>query len=35
MGRCRYEVDFAARKAANYGSNGEEHLQAYSAVEVD
>ena len=35
MGRCRYEVDFAARKVAYYGSNGEEHLQAYPAVEVD
>ncbi len=33
--RCRYDVDFAARKVAYYGSDGEEHLEAYPAVKVD
>jgi hypothetical protein len=32
MGRCRWDVDFAARKVAYYGSNGEEHLETYPAV---
>jgi Protein of unknown function (DUF1398) len=34
-GVVRYDVDFAARTVAYYGVNGEEHIEAYPAVEVD
>src|SRR6185437_4806034 len=34
-GVVRYDVDFAARKVAYQGSNGEEYLEAYPAVELD
>ena len=33
-GVARYDVDFAARKVAYYGCNGEEYVEGYSAVEV-
>ena len=34
-GVVRYDVDFAARKVAYQGSNGEEYVEAYPAVELD
>lgn len=34
-GVVRYDVDFTARKVAYYGSNGEEYVEAYPAVEID
>jgi uncharacterized protein YbcV (DUF1398 family) len=34
-GVVRYDVDFIARKVAYYGCNGEEYIEAYSAVAVD
>jgi uncharacterized protein YbcV (DUF1398 family) len=34
-GVVRYDVDFAARKVAYEGSNGEEYVEAYPAVELD
>jgi uncharacterized protein YbcV (DUF1398 family) len=34
-GVVRYDVDFAARTVAYYGSNGEEYIEAYPAAEVD
>ena len=33
-GVVRYDVDFAARTVAYYGSNGEEYIEAYPAAEV-
>lgn len=33
-GVVRYDVDFAARKVAYYGSNGEEYVEDYPAVQV-
>lgn len=34
-GVVRYDVDFAARKVAYQGSNGEEYVETYPAVEID
>jgi len=34
-GVVRYDVDFKARTVAYYGCNGEEYVEAYSAVEID
>ena len=34
-GVVRYEVDFAARRVAYYGCNGEEYVEAYPAVEIE
>lgn len=34
-GVVHYEVDFAARKVAYQGSNGEEYVETYPAVELD
>ena len=34
-GVVRYQVDFAARKVAYYGCDGEEYVEAYPAVKVD
>ena len=34
-GVIRYDVDFTARTVAYYGSNGEEYVEAYPAVEID
>lgn len=33
-GVVRYDVDFAARKVSYYGSQGEEYVEEYPAVEV-
>jgi uncharacterized protein YbcV (DUF1398 family) len=33
-GVVRYDVDFAARTVAYYGSNGEEYVETYPAVEI-
>ena len=33
-GVVRYDVDFTARTVAYYGCNGEEYMEAYSAVEI-
>ncbi|HEY6447183.1 MAG TPA: DUF1398 family protein [Acidobacteriaceae bacterium] len=33
-GVVRYDVDFAARTVAYFGSNGEEYVEAYPAVEI-
>jgi len=33
-GVVRYDVDFAARTVAYYGSNGEEYIEEYPAVDV-
>jgi uncharacterized protein YbcV (DUF1398 family) len=33
-GIVRYDVDFTARTVSYYGSNGEEYVEAYPAVEV-
>ena len=33
-GIVRYDVDFTARTVAYYGCNGEEHVEAYPAVEI-
>lgn len=33
-GVVRYDVDFAARKVAYYGSNAEEYVEDYPAVQV-
>lgn len=33
-GVVRYEVDFAARTVSYYGCNGEEYVEAYSAVNI-
>jgi uncharacterized protein YbcV (DUF1398 family) len=33
-GVVRYEVDFAARRVAYYGSQGEEYVEDYPAVEI-
>ena len=33
-GVMRYEVDFMARRVAYYGSQGEEYVEEYPAVEV-
>ena len=33
-GVVRYDVDFAARKVAYYGCNGEEYVEDYPAVDV-
>jgi uncharacterized protein YbcV (DUF1398 family) len=33
-GVVRYDVDFAARKVAYFGCNGEEYVEAYPAVKV-
>src|ERR1700722_5616694 len=33
-GVVRYEVDFAARTFSYYGCNGEEYVEAYTAVEI-
>ena len=33
-GVVRYDVDFAARKVAYYGCNGEEYVEDYPAIEV-
>lgn len=30
----RYDVDFTARTVAYYGSNGEDHVEAYPEVEL-
>jgi uncharacterized protein YbcV (DUF1398 family) len=34
-GVVRYDVDFAARTVAYYGSNGEEYIESYPAVDVN
>lgn len=34
-GVVRYDVDFAARRVAYYGCNGEEYVEDYPAVEID
>jgi uncharacterized protein YbcV (DUF1398 family) len=34
-GVVRYGVDFAARKVAYYGSNGEEYVEEYPAVNLE
>jgi uncharacterized protein YbcV (DUF1398 family) len=34
-GVLRYDVDFAARKVAYQGSDGEEYVEAYPAVDID
>ena len=34
-GVVRYDVDFAARKVAYMGCNGEEYVEAYPAVKID
>jgi len=34
-GVVRYEVDFAARKVAYQGSNGEEYVEVYPAIELN
>jgi uncharacterized protein YbcV (DUF1398 family) len=34
-GVVRYDVDFAARTVAYYGSQGEEYVEAYSHVTID
>jgi len=34
-GVVRYDVDFAARKVAYMGCNGEEYVEAYGAVKID
>jgi uncharacterized protein YbcV (DUF1398 family) len=31
----RYDVDFAARKVAYQGPNGEEYVEAYPAIELN
>jgi len=33
-GVVRYDVDFAARKVAYYGCNGEEYVEEYARVEI-
>jgi uncharacterized protein YbcV (DUF1398 family) len=33
-GVVRYDVDFAARRVAYYGCNGEEYVEAYPAVDL-
>jgi uncharacterized protein YbcV (DUF1398 family) len=33
-GVVRYDVDFASRRVAYYGSNGEEYVEDYPAVQV-
>jgi uncharacterized protein YbcV (DUF1398 family) len=33
-GVVRYDVDFASRSVSYYGSNGEEYVEAYPAVDV-
>jgi uncharacterized protein YbcV (DUF1398 family) len=33
-GVVRYDVDFTARRVAYYGSNGEEYIEDYPAVQV-
>src|SRR5579863_9987055 len=33
-GVVRYDVDFAARKVAYQGSNGEEYVEAYPAIDL-
>jgi uncharacterized protein YbcV (DUF1398 family) len=33
-GVVRYDVDFAARTVSYYGSNGEEYVEAYPAVDL-
>jgi len=33
-GVVRYDVDFAARRVAYLGCNGEEYIEAYPAVEI-
>jgi uncharacterized protein YbcV (DUF1398 family) len=34
-GVIRYDVDFVARTVSYYGSNGEEYVEKYPAVEVE
>ncbi|MGH9718553.1 MAG: DUF1398 domain-containing protein [Candidatus Acidiferrales bacterium] len=34
-GVVSYDVDFAARKVAYYGANGEEYVEEYPAVRID
>ena len=34
-GVLRYDVDFSARTVSYYGSNGEEYVEKYPAVEVE
>ena len=34
-GVVRYDVDFAARRVAYYGSNGEEYVEDYPVVQVN
>lgn len=34
-GVVRYEVDFAARKVAYFGPNGEEYIEDYPAVKLE
>jgi len=34
-GVIRYDVDFIARTVSYYGSNGEEYVEKYPAVEVE
>jgi uncharacterized protein YbcV (DUF1398 family) len=34
-GVVRYDVDFAARKVAYYGSNGEGYVEEYPAVDLE
>ena len=34
-GVVRYDVDFAARRVAYQGSNGEEYVETYPAVEIN
>jgi uncharacterized protein YbcV (DUF1398 family) len=33
-GVVRYDVDFQGRTVAYYGCNGEEYIEAYSAVDI-
>jgi uncharacterized protein YbcV (DUF1398 family) len=34
-GVVRYEVDFAARKVAYFGPNGEEYIEDYPVVKLE
>lgn len=34
-GVVRYDVDFVMRRVAYYGSNGEEYIEDYPAVEIE
>jgi len=34
-GVVHYDVDFTARNVTYYGSNGEEYVESYPAMEID